>query len=92
MLTFIEKQVAEGVFSPEEVRILVAAFDAAWHDLQSGDTPPSTDQIDNARNVIAGLIIKEAIGGERDEGRLAELALLGYVEFKNPTHIRDGQV
>jgi hypothetical protein len=30
MLTFIEENAPAGVFLPEDVRILVAAFDDAW--------------------------------------------------------------
>jgi hypothetical protein len=83
MLHLINKHVEGGVFQPEEVRILVAAFDAAWESVQSSGAQLSDDQIEEARNLIAKIIIEAASQGERDEHRLTECALLEYAKFKN---------
>jgi hypothetical protein len=83
MLHLINKHVEGGVFQPEEVRILVAAFDAAWESVQSSGAQLSDDQIEEARNLIAKIIIEAASQGERDERRLTECALLEYAKFKN---------
>jgi hypothetical protein len=60
MLHLINKHVEGGVFQPEEVRILVAAFDAAWESVQSSGAQLSDDQIEEARNLIAKIIIEAA--------------------------------
>jgi hypothetical protein len=83
MLQLIKKHVEGGVFTPEEVRILVAAFDAAWESIRRSGAQISDYQIEDARNLLAKTIIEAAFQGERDENRLAERALLAYAEFKN---------
>jgi hypothetical protein len=82
MLHLIEKHVEGGSFQPEEVRILVAAFDAAWDSIQSSDAQLLDHQIDDARNLVAKAVIEAASQGERDERRLIERALLAYAAFK----------
>jgi hypothetical protein len=79
----IKKHLQGGVFQPEEVRILVAAFDAAWASVQSSGAQLSDDQIKEARNLVAKIIIAATSQGERDEHRLTEYALLEYAKFKN---------
>jgi hypothetical protein len=77
MLQQIAKFGEEGVFSPEEVRALVAAFDAAWASVKSSGAPFSEDRYQTAaRDILAKAIIQAAKGGERDERRLGEAALL----------------
>jgi len=73
----------EAAFSPIEVRILVAAFDAAWEaDRASG--APFADPIyqETAREVIAKFIIQAAKSGERDERALTEGALLQLANLR----------
>ena len=63
-------------FAPEEVRILVAAFDAAWASVLSSGAPfaqPAYHQ--RARDALAMSIILDAKCGERDERKLTEGAL-----------------
>jgi hypothetical protein len=61
--------VDHGVFEPETVALMGAAFDAACKDL------PSSGQSDEVRELIALLIIVAALRGEIDPLRLREIAL-----------------
>jgi hypothetical protein len=63
--TFIQP----GAFDPEAIAAMIEAFDAACEKL--GDI----DQLEVAREVIAGRIIAAARLGERDPARLLEAAL-----------------
>jgi hypothetical protein len=66
-----------GTFSPDEVRILVAAFDKAWDSVAASRAPASEpEQHGWARDVLAKAIIQSAKAGERDVGALAAAALL----------------
>jgi hypothetical protein len=58
-----------GAFDPEAIAAMTEAFDAACEKL--GDI----DQVEVAREVIAGRIIAAARLGERDPARLLEAAL-----------------
>ena len=72
MLSAIDKY-AGGVFSPQDVRILVAAFDAAWRSLlASGITFESDRESDAVRDALAKHIIEQARYGERDQRRLRD--------------------
>jgi len=74
-------QYAGGVFSPEDVRILVAAFDGAWRSLlASGMIFESDRESEAARDSLAKHIIEQARYGERDQGRLRDGALLQYAQ------------
>jgi hypothetical protein len=70
-----------GAFDPEEVRILVAAFEKAWASVQASgavfDTGPKAA---SARAVLAKHIIAAAKQGERDQGRLRDGALLAFAQ------------
>jgi hypothetical protein len=82
MLSAIEKY-AGGVFSPDDVRILVAAFDGAWRSLlASGITFESDRESEAVRATLARYIIEQARFGERDQGRLRNGALLQYAQSK----------
>ena len=77
MRQLIAKSGEEGVFSPEEIRTLVAAFDAAWASVKSSGAPFSEDRYQAAgREILAKAIIQAAKEGERNEHRLREAALL----------------
>jgi hypothetical protein len=66
-----------GVFGPEEVRILIAAFDAAWEAVKAGGAQFSElDYQETARDILAKSIIYAAKTGERDERMLTECAPL----------------
>jgi hypothetical protein len=74
---------AGGVFRPDEVRTLVAAFDSAWRSLlASGITFESDREEEAARDALAKHIIEQARHGELDQGRLRDGALLQYAQSK----------
>jgi hypothetical protein len=82
MLSAIDKY-AGGVFSPADVRILVAAFDDAWRSLlASGLTFESDRELKAVRDTLARHIIEQARYGERDQRRLRDGALLQYAQSK----------
>jgi hypothetical protein len=66
-----------GAFNPDEIRILVAAFDAAWEAVKTSQVPFSDPEYEeNARDILARSIVYTAKIGERDERTLTEGALL----------------
>ena len=70
------KRFADGAFYPEEVRILVAAFDDAWAKLQSSGAPFAEEAYaPAAREILAKHIIMVAERGERNARRLTDDAL-----------------
>jgi hypothetical protein len=72
------KRFAGGVFFPEDVEILVAAFDDAWARLQAS-LAPAEDAYD-AREILAKHIIMSAQRGKRNRRQLADNALLHLSE------------
>ena len=76
MLKLVER-FASGVFRPEEIAILVGAFDEAWDRLlKSGARYGSEYSIERARAELGRSIIEAAKLGERDPHRLCEDAFL----------------
>jgi len=72
---------ARGVFQPDDMRILVAAFDDAWRSLlASGVTFESDRESEAVRDGLAKHIIEQASYGERDQRRLRDGALLQYAQ------------
>ena len=66
-----------GVFDPEDIRILVRAFDQAWEAVQaSGAVFETKAKADTARAILAKHIIAAAKEGELDEERLRDGALV----------------
>ena len=91
MLTFIEENAPAGVFLPEDVRILVAAFDDAWARLlKSGAKFEGDRQTEAARERLAKSIIDMAMRGERDQRRLADDALLKEKHHAEKTSVGKG--
>src|SRR5262249_26434833 len=83
MYSFI-KRFANGVFFPEEVQILIAAFDDAWAKLQSSRAPFAEEAYaPAAREILAKHIIMAAQRGERNPRRLTDDALL-YLSRQRP--------
>jgi hypothetical protein len=77
------KRFADGVFFPEEVEILVAAFDDAWATLQASRAPFAQAQEDYcpaAQELLAKHIIMSAQRGERNRRQLTDDALLHLSE------------
>jgi len=69
------------VFDPDDIRILVGAFDKAWEAVQaSGEVFDSKARVDTARAILAKHIIAAAKDGERDEGRLRDGALVALAQ------------
>jgi hypothetical protein len=66
-----------GAFDPDEIRILVAAFDKAWESVQASGAifDPATGA-ESARAILAKHIIEAAKYGERDQGRLRDGAIV----------------
>lgn len=81
MLSPIDKY-AGGVFSPDDVRILVAAFEGAWRSLLASGIAFEERESEAVRDALAKYIIEQARYGERDQGRLRDGALLQYAQSK----------
>ena len=82
---------AEGVFAPEQVRLLTDAFDEAWSRVQASKAPwASDDYAKVGRTIIAKHIIKNAQSGEFDPRRLADSSLLYLTQQKLTRNLRDG--
>jgi hypothetical protein len=77
ILQLIAKLGEDGVFDPQAVSVLVAAFDSAWASVQSSGAPFAEERYQEAaREILAKAIIRAAKAGERNEGRLVDVALL----------------
>src|SRR5262249_55085228 len=82
MLRAIDKY-AGGVFSPGDVRILVAAFDGAWRSLlASGITFDCDRGPHTLMEHIAKPITEPARYGDRDQRRARDGTLLQYAQTK----------
>jgi len=68
-----------GVFDPDEIRILVAAFDKAWEAAQASGVFDKA-KADSARAILAKHIIAAAMDGEYDQGRLRDDALVALAQ------------
>ena len=75
MRNFLHDYVDPGVFAPDAVRILIAAFDGAWQSIGRG-AKLSAEQSELTRGVLAKYIIEQARQGELDQRRLRDGALL----------------
>jgi hypothetical protein len=77
------KEFAEGIFAPEEVRLLTDAFDDAWSKVQASKAPWATDDYAQVgRTILAKHIITNAQSGEFDPRWLADSALLHLTQHK----------
>jgi hypothetical protein len=79
---FLHDHVDPGVFAPDAVRTLIAAFDGAWQSV-SGQQSALT------RELLAKYIIEQARQGELDECRLRDGALLHLAQSnlrRPPSH------
>ena len=85
MLTLIRTFGFEGAFAPDELAILVGAFDDAWRQLEkSGVRFADNEQREDVRAFLGKKIIAEARRGEWDRVRLQERALLLYSQSHLP--------
>jgi hypothetical protein len=70
-----------SVGGPDQVRILVAAFDKAWESVQAGGVVFDTDaKTESTWAILAKHIIEAAKQGERDQGRLRDGALVALAQ------------
>jgi len=69
-----------GVFEPDEVVILLAAFDKSWGAVQASGVRYPADKLEFVRAILAKHIIAAAMEGERDVGRLRDGALLALAQ------------
>jgi ABC-type nitrate/sulfonate/bicarbonate transport system substrate-binding protein len=72
---FLRDHVEAGVFAPDAVRSLVAAFDGAWQSIKASGARLSDKQIELVRATLAKSIIEQARHGELDQSRLRDGAL-----------------
>jgi hypothetical protein len=68
------------VFDPDDMRILVAAFDKAWEAIQASGVIYPEDKVELVQAILAKHIIAAAKDGERDHGRLRDGALLALAQ------------
>jgi hypothetical protein len=76
LLKFLRDHGDAGVFDPDAVRTLVAAFDGAWQSIKASGARLSDKQIELVRENLAKYIIEQARHGELDQCRLRDGALL----------------
>jgi hypothetical protein len=69
-----------GVFDPDDIRILVSAFDKAWEAVQASGAVFDKAKGDTTRAILAKHIIAAAKAGEFDQGRLRDGALLALAQ------------
>jgi len=76
-----------GLFDPDQVPVLVAAFEGAWESAQTSAVIFDTDvNTEAAWLILAKHIIEAAKQGEHDEGRLRDgaLAALAQSNLRSP--------
>jgi hypothetical protein len=73
---FLHDHVDPGVFAPDAVRTLIAAFDGAWQSITASGARLSGQQSEVTRELLARYIIEQARQGELDQCRLRDGALL----------------
>jgi hypothetical protein len=88
---FLHDHVDPGVFAPDAVRTLIAAFDGAWQSILASGAKLSGQQSELTRELLAKYIIEQARQGELDERRLRDGALLHLSQSnlrRSPTNSR----
>jgi hypothetical protein len=86
---FLHDHVDPGVFAPDAVRTLIAAFDDAWQSIIASGAKLSGQQSELTRELLAKYIIEQARQGELDECRLRDGALLHLAQSnlrRPPSH------
>ena len=73
---FLHDHIDPGVFAPDAVRTLIAAFDGAWQSITTSGARLSAQQRELTRELLAKYIIAQARQGELDQCRLRDGALL----------------
>ena len=71
-----------GLFDPDQVPVLVAAFDGAWESAQTSAVIFDTDvNTEAAWLILAKHIIEAAKQGELDQRRLRDGALVAWTRY-----------
>jgi ABC-type anion transport system duplicated permease subunit len=84
---FLHDHLDPGVFAPDAVSTLMAAFDGAWQSIIASGTKLSDQQSELTRESLAKYIIEQARQGELDECRLRDGALLHLAQSNlRPSH------
>jgi ABC-type anion transport system duplicated permease subunit len=84
---FLHDHLDPGVFAPDAVSTLMAAFDGAWRSIIASGTKLSDQQSELTRELLAKYIIEQARQGELDECRLRDGALLHLAQSNlRPSH------
>jgi hypothetical protein len=91
MRRIVESYAGESVFQPEDVAILIAAFDLCWEQFQKSGVQFDSDlEMQTAAEQLARSIIQAASQGERDTRRLCEDAILFMTKSDHGTARRVG--
>jgi hypothetical protein len=73
---------AKGFFDPDDIRVLVAAFEDSWRSLVESGVTFESDRGRNAvRDQLAKYVIEQARHSERDYRRLRDGILLHFAEL-----------
>ncbi len=75
MRKFLHDHLDPGVFAPDAVSTLIAAFDGTWQSIIASGAKLSGLQSELTRELLAKHIIEHARQGELDECRLRDGAL-----------------
>jgi hypothetical protein len=72
----IQSRLAAGAFAPEQVRVIVAAFDGAWQALQASNSYlAKPDYSEAARDLLAKRVVDQATAGIVDPEALKDDAI-----------------
>ena len=87
MRKFLHDHTDPGVFAPDAVSTLIAAFDGAWQSIVASGATLSGQQRELTREILAKYIIEQARQGELDQRRLRDGALLHLAQsnLKRPS-------
>jgi hypothetical protein len=86
MLRHLKENGHEGVFNPQEARMMAAAFEEAWKAVQDSKAQfASNSQAEAMRETLARRIFVMARIGERNRHRLRDDALRYLARMKRTT-------
>jgi len=69
--------IGSATFSPDELRVIFAAFDDAWNDV-AGDVSKRAGAVDAARLRLATIVLSLAKAGPIDRGRIKTEAVQAF--------------
>jgi hypothetical protein len=80
MLKHLQEGEGDGAFDENDVRVLGAAFDAAWQAVLESNIRFPNGEAEAMRELLALRIIEIARSGVRDQNRLRDDALLYLIQ------------